>query len=617
MPNILLKISTAAALFLLPCCGPAPSSKTAAAAAPDLTAQLEDLNASEDLILLLTPELGKIGKSLTSSTTYPSSADFTVHSGLTPATPELKSGWHHHPTFIKGADWPLTTSPQKTTPGPPWQPAAAIMASWAQAKFGTLKGEFPKNNRTLFDHKVKFEGKGTNAAGEPIAVKATQTLHWKNTGGKWALSGWTQHTFEIFSAPHLLFEEVLEKAVPDSFTLDKLTRSHHDENLTSRMRTGRSYTYKKEYQSLITADSTYHLPGVSVVDLDKDGWDDLFVTARWGPTQMLRNLGNGTFKDITSSVGLHFEGAVNCSVFADFDNDGDSDVFIGRSLEPAVYMENVNGKFTESPSALMDMGPVKLVTGISVADLNQDGLLDVYLSTYGPSDTGPAQWPEMLLQEEDRVRLQKKRENENRWFDYHGPANVMLVNTGKGFKRCPYDECISQWRNSYQSAWADYDDDGDPDLYICNDYAPDALLRNDTPKGSQNPVFADVTSTVLPKASLANGMGASWGDFDGDADLDLFVSNMFSKAGNRIAEKLGDAAAPHIKVAASGNFLFRNDGDSFAQVAGSGQNEFSVAASGWAYGGQWMDFDNNSQADLYVPCGYYSPPEEGDTQLDL
>lgn len=118
---------------------------------------------------------------------------------------------------------------------------------------------------------------------------------------------------------------------------------------------------------------------------------------------------------------------------------------------------------------------------------------------------------------------------------------------------------------------------------------------------------------VFPVDSMAFGMGASFEDYDQDGDLDLFVSNMYSKAGNRIIGLVG-GVDPRIRVAARGNFLYRNDGGKFHQVA---DLDSPVAQTGWSFGGQFADFNNDGQLDLYIPSGYYSAPKRVATEVDL
>ena len=111
-------------------------------------------------------------------------------------------------------------------------------------------------------------------------------------------------------------------------------------------------------------------------------------------------------------------------------------------------------------------------------------------------------------------------------------------------------------------------------------------------------------------------MGASWGDYDRDGKLDLYVSNMFSKAGRRITSQLQglDERVPH---AAQGSLLFHNEGEKFRQVAGIEATAIKVAKVGWAYGGQFVDVDNDGWLDIYSSSGYYTAPAEIANNQDL
>jgi len=169
---------------------------------------------------------------------------------------------------------------------------------------------------------------------------------------------------------------------------------------------------------------------------------------------------------------------------------------------------------------------------------------------------------------------------------------------------------VAGYHNSFQASWADFDLDGDQDLYVANDYAPDQFFRND------DGTFVDITSGSGID-TLGFAMGASWGDYDGDGDQDLYVSNMYSKAGRRITAQV-PGLDDRMSAVAYGNFLYRNDGDGgMKRLSGADRKPIPVHLAGWSWGGMFTDFDNDGFLDLYVSSGYYTPPPGQDNGVDL
>jgi len=189
----------------------------------------------------------------------------------------------------------------------------------------------------------------------------------------------------------------------------------------------------------------------------------------------------------------------------------------------------------------------------------------------------------------------------------NGTPNLLFINQGDGtFREEARKWGVADARWSYAGAFADVDGDGRQDLYVANDFGENALFMN---RGDHFEDEARERGVVDP----GNGMGVSFGDYDNDGDLDLHVTNMSSTAGNRILARLmPDASADDalLKKLAAGNSLFRNNGDgTFDNVAASAGG----FGAGWAYGGGFVDFDNDGWEDTYTVNGFISGKTMKDT----
>jgi len=325
--------------------------------------------------------------------------------------------------------------------------------------------------------------------------------------------------------------------------------------------------------------------GVAAADFDGDGYVDLYVT-NYGPNILYRNNGNGTFADVTDKAGVAAPGWSTCATWFDFDNDGKLDLFVSsfvfydksqnplctdptlqrryycvpRLFKPTpsrLFHNNGNGTFTDvsRESGIADSQGKSF--GAVATDVNNDGLMDLFVA----NDTMPnflflnkggGKFEEIGLAagvaygEAGRPRsgmgVDAADYDGDGWQDlfvanidheffslYHNDKE--LIFTDQPGEIAPSTHLLSGWGLKF----FDYDDDGDPDLFLVNGHPDDMiesriarvlykeplLLFENTGKG-----FKDVSATsgaVFSK--LFSGRGMAVGDFDNDGDLDVLVSN--------------------------------------------------------------------------------------------
>ena len=331
--------------------------------------------------------------------------------------------------------------------------------------------------------------------------------------------------------------------------------------------------------------------GPVLADFDDDGDVDLFLPRIHAPARLYENDGDGYFDDATARRGLELvslaEGT-NSGLFLDVDRDGDLDLAVGSKARGLLVFVNDGETFHSVGEAFAGPGEWE---SIAAADYDGDGFVDIYMTGYNLIDA--EHQPESYVDARD------------------GIPNVLLRNTGGGsFEDVTEAAGVGPGRErwSYAASWADYDRDGDMDLYVANDYGPNSLYRN---RGDAT--FEEVTEAVGAE-DHGNGMGVSWADLDGDLWLDLYVSNMQSFAGNRIT-RLENFPGTNEQQAlyrryAKGNTLLKNQGDgTFADVTA----EAGVKGAFWAWGNLAFDYDADRDLDLFSCGGFYTGAAAKDT----
>jgi len=404
-----------------------------------------------------------------------------------------------------------------------WTKLWADVIAFEDVRLGVLSGKLDEDG---FLTELKLSARGKTIEREQRYWRGKLKVSWEKKDESWLISHLEFKSLKFLTSPEPLFKEVLDRALPSPADLAKARESIHERYIREVFFTGGTkFTYPKHYWEYITSwDSLDQHPSVSVVDIDNDGWDDFYVTARWGKNQLWRNRGDGTFEDIAGKVGLDIDGVCNCSLFADFDNDGDKDVFIGRSLERGRYYVNVDGSFFERTRDDLDQPLPYWTSSMSTADINGDGLLDLYVSTYRLPISRPRNiLSRQFLSSKEQEEWKRRRGMDHPIFRLTGPPNVLLINQGNGkFSQAPQAGGADLWLNSFQGTWSDYDNDGDPDLFVANDYAPDHVFRNDEGK------LVDVTREVAGDELQGFGMGVTLGDYDNDGFQDPYFTSHYT-----------------------------------------------------------------------------------------
>ena len=323
--------------------------------------------------------------------------------------------------------------------------------------------------------------------------------------------------------------------------------------------------------------------GVAVADIDGDHLLDLFVTRTDAPDILWRNRGDGTFEDVTVAAGLGaFTLQSNGAGFGDIDNDGDPDLYVTVMDNSGVAPNNRNylfvndgsGVFTEEAVARgVDLTSARRRRSYSVAvgDFDRDGWLDLHTTEWLPSSKPHASLFRNL-----------GAAAPGHFEDVTEAAGVGLVDSA-----------------SFGSSMTDLDNDGWPDLAVVADFGTSRLFWN-----QGNGTFVEGTAAANV-ATDENGMGSTFGDFDGDGLLDWFVTSIFDA--DETCASLVDCNWGH-----SGNRLYRNEG---GRVFSDATDAAGVRIGFWGWGAAFFDFDNDADLDLVMTNGVNFPITDKETSF--
>ncbi len=298
---------------------------------------------------------------------------------------------------------------------------------------------------------------------------------------------------------------------------------------------------------------TWTVGGAVAEDFDGDGWIDLFFSrGGFSPPVLYINQQDGTFLEEGISRGLNLptqEGSGAAA--ADYDNDGDIDLFLATEYGPHYLLEN-DGTGSFAVDSTMVDEPHYNVTSPSFGDVDNDGLLELALGG---------------------------------WDNDPGNQHLYLYKNNGGDQLESYDftQFPLQQQLVFSPRFADMNNDGFQDLPVVSDFENSKLFLN---QGDGN--FTDVTNTHGTGGD-ENGMGSAIGDYDNDGDLDWFISSIFD-------------VSPELALwGVTGNRLYRNQGNgTFEDVTESA----GVRDGNWGWGSTFGDFDNDGDLDLFHVNGW-------------
>ena len=322
--------------------------------------------------------------------------------------------------------------------------------------------------------------------------------------------------------------------------------------------------------------------GASWTDVNNDGWLDLFIVGKFsGGTVLCTNRGDGTFGKATGT-GIAASGIGGAS-WGDYDNDGWPDLFVAG--DNALYHNQHNGTFKKS---VLNVGSTYC---LGWADVDGDGFLDLFAGNYYTGGTG------VFVRNNGAGALTKVTTNALvrgagnlqgiSWADYDNdgrPDLFIAVTSGEkcqlyhndgggNFTRVMEQPPVLTAGNFACGAWGDYDNDGRPDLFVCGYNQKHLLFHNEG-----NGVFTTVTNAGPIITDAGDDQSAGWADYDNDGWLDLFVCSGGPTHGLK-------------------DFLYHNNGDgTFTKITtGSLANDTGEGAAA-----AWGDYDRDGFPDLFV-----------------
>ena len=356
--------------------------------------------------------------------------------------------------------------------------------------------------------------------------------------------------------------------------------------------------------------------GVALGDIDNDGYCDIYFCRLDGSNALYRNLGNWQFENITEKAGVGLDSSYSKgALFADIDGDLDLDLLVTVLDGPnACFINDGKGVFKESANerGLSSLPDRTGNTSMAIGDIDGDNDLDLYMVCY---------------------KFKSRRDRESPVFTSSGliryepdyaERDILYINDGKGYftdSDLDSDTFLNEDGNPFMmpQAWGlsaqmrDTDNDGDPDIYVCNDFDSSDLFWINNGSGQFK---------IIPRLSVRttsrSSMTVDFSDIDRDGDLDFFVADMLSRDHQKRKMQMGEMPRAKISVGLINNrpqvmrntFNLNRGDNTYAEIA----QYTGLYASDWTWSAIFMDVDLDGYEDLLMTTGHAYDVQDYDTQ---